>query len=115
MADLQTESLNKKELDTLYKSRAKEMRIQLTSFALMIFMTFIAFGLVALEFNKYLVGAIIVTLAFIQVILQFFYFMHMKDKGHDFAKLFILVGMYFAIAFIITFVFIVWIGTGGIK
>ncbi|MDK6863407.1 MULTISPECIES: cytochrome C oxidase subunit IV family protein [Nosocomiicoccus] len=115
MANVETESLTRKELDALYKARAKEMRLQLTSFALMIFMTFIAFGLVALDFNKYFVGAIIVTLAFVQVILQFFYFMHMKDKGHDFAKLFILVGMYFAIAFIITFVFIVWIGTGGIQ
>src|SRR5699024_10990024 len=115
MADLQTESLNKKKLDTLYKSRAKEMRIQLTSFAIMIFMKFIAFGLVALEFNKYIDGAIIITLAFIQVILHFFYFMHIKDKEHDYAKIYILVGIFFAITFIITFVFIEWIGTGGIK
>ena len=29
------------------------------------------------------------------VIMQFYYFMHMKDKGHEFAKLFMLVGMFF--------------------
>jgi cytochrome c oxidase subunit IV len=34
----------------------------------------------------------------------------MKDKGHEFAKLFMIVGMFFAIAFCVTFIYIVWIG-----
>lgn len=110
MVHEEMEQLTERQLKYLRMERTKEMRIQMISFSLMIFLTFISFALVALDLNKNFIVPIVIFLAFVQVALQFYYFMHMKDKGHDFAKLLILVGLYFAIAFIVTFIMIVWIG-----
>ena len=110
MADLQERPMTETQLRNLRRQRTKEMRLQLTGFSFMIFLTFIAFGMVALEFDPTFIMGSVMLFAFIQVVLQFYYFMHMKDKGHDFAKLFMIVGMYFAIAFCVTFIYIVWIG-----
>ncbi|MBF0752772.1 MULTISPECIES: cytochrome C oxidase subunit IV family protein [Jeotgalicoccus] len=110
MADLQEKPMTETQLRNLRRQRTKEMRLQLTGFSFMIFLTFIAFGMVALEFDPTFIMGSVMLFAFIQVVLQFYYFMHMKDKGHDFAKLFMIVGMYFAIAFCVTFIYIVWIG-----
>ena len=77
----------------------------------LIFFTFIAFGMVAMDLDASFVIPVVIGLAFIQVVLQFFYFMHMKDKGHEFAKLFMMTGMFFALAFVVTFMYIVWIGS----
>ena|SRR5690625_5037317 len=110
MAELETRSLTEIQLKSLRRQRTKEMRLQMSGFALMIFLTFMAFGMVALDFDPTFIMGAVMLFAFIQVILQFYYFMHMKDNGHDFAKLFMLVGMFFAIAFCVTFIYIVWIG-----
>lgn len=94
-----------------YKARrTKNMRMQVTVFGLMIFFTLIAFMLVAGGVAKAFVIPIILLLAALQVILQFYYFMHMKDSGHDIPKFFILMGVYFGLAFIIMGVYIVWLG-----
>ena len=111
MAELEAKTMTETQLRNLRRQRTKEMRLQLTGFGLMIFLTFMAFGMVALDFNATFILGIVMLFAFIQVILQFYYFMHMKDDGHDFAKLFMVVGMYFAIAFCVTFIYIVWIGS----
>lgn len=110
MADVNTEPVSKKKLAYIRRERTKEMRYQLVSFGLMIFMTFIAFGLASMDFAAEYVMPIVMLFAFMQVILQFYYFMHVKDKGHGFVKLFMIVGFYFAIAFCVTFIYIVWIG-----
>lgn len=110
MAELEARSMTETQLRNLRRQRTKEMRLQLTGFSFMIFLTFMAFGMVALEFDPTFIMGIVILFAFIQVALQFYYFMHMKDKGHDFAKLFMVVGLYFAIAFCVTFIYIVWIG-----
>ena len=110
MAELEAKSMTNLQLRNLRRQRTKEMRLQLTGFSFMIFLTFLAFGMVALDFDPTFIMGIVMMFAFIQVILQFYYFMHMKDKGHDFAKLFILVGLFFAISFCLTFIYIVWIG-----
>ena len=110
MAELEARSMTETQLRNLRRQRTKEMRLQLTGFSFMIFLTFLAFGMVALDFDPTFIMGIVMMFAFIQVILQFYYFMHMKDKGHDFAKLFILVGLFFAISFCLTFIYIVWIG-----
>ncbi len=110
MAELEAKSMTETQLRNLRRQRTKEMRLQLTGFSFMIFLTFMAFGMVALDFDPTFIMGIVMMFAFIQVILQFYYFMHMKDKGHDFAKLFMIVGMFFAIAFCVTFIYIVWIG-----
>jgi|SRR5690625_1330200 len=111
MAELNQEPMTKAQLEYLRRQRTREMRQQLVSFGLMIFLTFIAFGLAGMEvIPAQFTIPIVLGFAFIQVILQFYYFMHMKDRGHQFAKLFMMTGLYFAIAFCVTFVYIVWIG-----
>ena len=110
MSESSNEVMSDVKLRHVRRQRTKEMRMQLTSFGLMIFLTFTAFGMVALDFNATFITGAVLLFAFIQVVLQFYYFMHMRDKGHDFAKLFMIVGMYFAIAFCVTFIYIVWIG-----
>ena len=111
MAEIKQEPMSKKKLEYVRRERAKEMRQQVISFGLMIFFTFIAFGMVAMDLDASFVIPVVIGLAFIQVVLQFFYFMHMKDKGHEFAKLFMMTGMFFALAFVVTFMYIVWIGS----
>ncbi|MCK1977274.1 cytochrome C oxidase subunit IV family protein [Jeotgalicoccus huakuii] len=110
MAELNNKPMSDIKLRNIRRQRTKEMRLQLTGFAFMIFLTFMAFGMVALDFNATFITGSVILFAFIQVILQFYYFMHIKDEGHEFVKLFMIVGMYFAIAFCVTFIFIVWIG-----
>lgn len=110
MAEVKVETLSKEKLDYIRRERTREMRQQLVSFGLMIFMTFIAFGLAALDFSASFILPIIIVLAFMQVILQFYYFMHVKDKGHEYIKLMMLSGFFFALSFIVVFIYIVWIG-----
>ncbi|MCG1008619.1 cytochrome C oxidase subunit IV family protein [Salinicoccus sp. ID82-1] len=110
MAEIKQEPMSKKKLDYVRRERTREMRQQIISFSLMIFLTFVAFGLVAMDVSPQFVIPIVIGMAFIQVILQFYYFMHMKDKGHEFAKLFIMTGIFFALSFVVTFIYIVWIG-----
>ncbi|MFC3419798.1 cytochrome C oxidase subunit IV family protein [Salinicoccus hispanicus] len=110
MAEIKQEPMTKKKLDYVRRERTREMRQQVISFSLMIFLTFTAFGLVAMDIDSQFVIPIVIGMAFIQVILQFFYFMHMKDKGHEFAKLFMLTGIFLALSFVVTFIYIVWIG-----
>src|SRR5690625_2213029 len=61
----------------------EEMQRQLISFALMIFFTIIAFALVvAGNISKVYVLPILFLMAIVQAGFQFYYFMHLKDKGH---------------------------------
>ena len=57
------------------KKSKEEMQKQLISFGMMILFTIVAFGLVASES--------IGRMAIIQAGFQFYYFMHLKDKGHE--------------------------------
>ena len=111
MAEIKQEPISQKKLAYIRRERTKEMRQQMVSFGLMIFLTFVAFGLVTINLDASFVIPIVVAMAFLQVILQFYYFMHMKDKGHEYIKLMILTGMFFALAFVTTFIYIVWIGS----
>lgn len=91
------------------RKRAAEMRSHLSSFAMMIFLTLIAFTAVAAGYSGYLVVPIILLLAAIQVALQLYYFMHMKEKGHGMAAFFIYGGVLIAMITVLTFLTIVWI------
>ncbi|GGH99745.1 MULTISPECIES: cytochrome C oxidase subunit IV family protein [Mammaliicoccus] len=95
-----------------YKKRksTKEMRMQVTNFSIMIFVTFIAFALVAAELPKEFVIPVILGLAVLQVVLQFYYFMHMKAEKHGVPKLFMITGIFFGLSFVVTFIYIVWLG-----
>lgn len=72
----------------------RERRIQVTSFAFMIFLTILAFIAVATE--TIAVGfavPFILLLAVIQFFLQMYYFMHLKDKDHGWPNAFIISGV----------------------
>lgn len=59
-----------------------EMKRQVISFVMMIVFTIVAFIAVASGAAAMFVIPLIFLLAVIQAAFQFFYFMHMKDKGH---------------------------------
>ncbi|KIL44760.1 cytochrome c oxidase subunit IVB [Jeotgalibacillus soli] len=86
----------------------QEMRAHVTSFAMMIFLTLIAFIMVMSGFDKYYVFPVLLLLAGIQVVLQLYYFMHMSHKGHGAVALFLYSGALVALIVIITFMTIVW-------
>jgi cytochrome c oxidase subunit 4 len=72
------------------------MRNQVLIFIVMILFTAISFVAVTVM-SSHSVGLIIILLAIIQVVFQLYYFMHMKDKGHKFASLTILSGVFVAL------------------
>lgn len=96
------------EFEFIKRKRANEMRGQLTSFAMMIFLTLIAFTLVAADFSNYLIVPIILLLAAVQVVLQLYNFMHMSNKGHGMMAFFMFSGIFVAFTIVLTMVTIVW-------
>ncbi|WP_404452477.1 cytochrome c oxidase subunit IVB [Virgibacillus necropolis] len=80
-----TENTSSKKIDTFQKRKNKEeMKTQLITFALMIVFTLVAFGIVAGDIMpKMFVIPIILLLAIVQVAFQLYYFMHMKNAGHE--------------------------------
>ncbi|HSJ37216.1 MAG TPA: cytochrome c oxidase subunit IVB [Planococcus sp. (in: firmicutes)] len=96
------------EHEFLKKKRSAEMRQHLTSFAIMIFLTLIAFTMVAADFSNYLIVPIILLLAAIQVVLQLYHFMHMSNKGHGTIAFFMFCGMFVAFITVLALVTIVW-------
>ncbi|CDQ40236.1 MULTISPECIES: cytochrome c oxidase subunit IVB [Virgibacillus] len=86
-----------------------EMKKQLISFALMIGFTIIAFAIVAAEvMDKMFAVPLLLVLAVVQVAFQFYYFMHMKDRGHEFPAMMIYGGVWAAVLTIAALVAIVW-------
>ncbi|WP_409305300.1 cytochrome c oxidase subunit IVB [Peribacillus sp. SCS-155] len=111
MANDQTNSANPN-VNLKYRRRknAEEMRHQVVSFSLMIFLTLIAFLAVAVEdFQHWFTVPFILLLAVVQVIFQLYYFMHMKHKGHDTIALFLYSGALVGAITILTFVTITWL------
>jgi cytochrome c oxidase subunit IV len=91
------------------KKSAEEMRYQIVSFAMMIFLTLIAFAAVGLKgFTASFTKPVILLLAVVQVIFQLYYFMHMKHKGHEAPSLFLFSGLLVGLLTILTFLTIVW-------
>lgn len=110
MANTQTNSGNPRvDLEYRRKKNAEEMRHQVVSFALMIFLTLIAFGTVAIKgFTSWFTIPFIILLAFIQVIFQLYYFMHMKHKGHEAPTMFLYTGLAFGLIMVLAFMTIIW-------
>jgi cytochrome c oxidase subunit 4 len=106
--DVQNQMRTKTEFEYSRRKAANEMRGQVTTFALMIFLTLIAFSAVYADFSPNLVVPIILLLAVIQVVMQLYYFMHMSHKGHENAKLFLFSGVTVAFITVLTFLTIVW-------
>jgi cytochrome c oxidase subunit IV len=90
------------------KKGREEMRMQVITFALMIFLTLVAFFAVEFGFPASFVVPFILLLAVIQVIFQFYYFMHAKHKGHEFPMGFMYSAIFTALVMILALVTIVW-------
>ncbi len=102
--------LSKEALKYRRKKNAEDMKMQVITFIMMIFLTFIAFFAVDYEgFSKWFVLPFILLLAVIQVIFQLYYFMHMNQKGHGMIAGFLYTGLLIGVTTILTFVLIVWI------
>jgi cytochrome c oxidase subunit 4 len=79
------------------------------AFAISIALTLLAFIAVAnASLNPTFTLMFIVVMAIVQVIVQMAFWMHMKDRGHLFPILGILLGCLFVFTFIIMAVFWVW-------
>ncbi|KUP07438.1 cytochrome B6 [Bacillus coahuilensis m2-6] len=98
-------------VDYEYRRRknAQDMRMQVVTFALMIFLTLVAFIAVAGGFSEWFIFPFILLLAVIQVIFQLYYFMHMSHKGHEAPALFLYSGAFVAFLTVLAFITIVWI------
>ena len=105
-----TDNTSTNKVDSFRRQKAKEeMKKQLISFALMIGFTLIAFGIVASEaMDKMFVVPILLILAIVQVGFQFYYFMHLKDKGHEMPSTMIYGGVWAALLTVVTLVVITW-------
>ncbi|MGN4928761.1 cytochrome c oxidase subunit IVB [Bacillus cereus group sp. MYBK14-1] len=104
---------NNPKVDLVYRKRksAEEMRHQVITFALMIFLTLVAFVAVAhpKTFSPIFSVPFILLLAVVQVIFQLYYFMHMSHKGHEAASFFLYSGLLIGLITILAFMTIVWI------
>ncbi|WP_251549032.1 cytochrome c oxidase subunit IVB [Neobacillus muris] len=109
MANQQTNSGNPR-VDLEYRRRksAEEMRYQVVSFSLMIFLTLVAFAAVAMKGSAWFTVPFIILLAFVQVVFQLYYFMHMSHKGHEAPSLFLYSGLFVGLITVLTFMTIVW-------
>jgi cytochrome c oxidase subunit 4 len=91
------------------KKNAEDMKHQVISFALMIFLTLIAFFAVGYDkFSPWFSVPFIVLLAAVQVVFQLYYFMHMSHKGHELPALFLYGGVFVAFLTIWAFMTVVW-------
>lgn len=110
MANTQLNSGNPRvDIEYRKKKNAEEMRHQVVSFSLMIFLTLIAFAAVAVKgFTSWFTVPFILLLAVVQVVFQLYYFMHMKHKGHEAPSLFLYSGLLVGLVTILAFVTIIW-------
>ena len=106
--DVHTHVRSQTEYEYKRRRSANEMRGHVTTFAIMIFLTLIAFAMVYSGFSAYFVVPIILLLAAVQVVLQLYYFMHMSHKGHEAAQLFLYSGVIVAFITVLTMLTAVW-------
>lgn len=91
------------------KKNAEDMKHQVITFAMMIFLTIVAFIAVGYDgIGEWFKIPFIITLAVIQVIFQLYYFMHMSHKGHETPALFLFSGVGVAALTVLAFVTIIW-------
>jgi|SRR5690625_1519484 len=96
MTDKVDAKVEQQEMFERQKSK-EEMQKQLISFGLMILFTLVAFGLViAGDIGRAYIVPVLFVMALVQAGFQFYYFMHLKDKGHAFPALLIYGGVWAA-------------------
>ncbi|SDC33989.1 cytochrome C oxidase subunit IV family protein [Shouchella lonarensis] len=97
MADEHLSTPFEKSAMTAAEKRAmkKEIKHQMIMFVLMLFLTVLAFAAVAADVvpHSFAVPFILI-LAFVQLLLQLLFFMHMKDKDHTWATVFMVTGIF---------------------
>jgi cytochrome c oxidase subunit IV len=110
MANQQPSSGNARvDIEYRIKKSKEEMKYQVVSFTLMIFLTLVAFAAVGIEgFSSWFTVPFIVLLALVQVIFQLYYFMHMSHKGHEAPSLFLYSGVLIGAITVLTFMTIIW-------
>ena len=89
------------------------MRKQVVNFAIMIFLTFIAFAAVLADFAPSFIAPIILLLAGVQVVLQLYAFMHLEDRSTHMVgviEFFVRSGALLAFTFFVAFTTIIWWG-----
>jgi cytochrome c oxidase subunit IV len=97
------------DLEYRRKKNAEEMKYQIVSFSMMIFLTLIAFAAVAIKgFTASFTVPFIILLAVVQVIFQLYYFMHMSHKGHEAPQLFLFSGLLVGLITILAISTTVW-------
>ena len=90
---------------------AKKMRKQVTQFAIMILLTFVAFAAVIADFASNFIKPVILLLAGIQVVQQLYAFMHLEEKEAPHTgviQFFIWGGGFIAFTFFVAFLTIIW-------
>ena len=90
---------------------AKKMRKQVTQFAIMILLTFVAFAAVIADFASNFIKPVILLLAGIQVVQQLYAFMHLEEKEaphNGVIQFFIWGAGFIAFTFFVAFLTIVW-------
>ena len=114
MAEIEIYKKSPGEFDLGQRRGRRAMRSQVIMFSLMIFLTLTSFTIVmasnaeVIGFSKYYVIPVILLFAAVQVGLQLYYFMHMQEKGHGIAAMFMFSGALVAFLIVLTFVTIVW-------
>jgi cytochrome c oxidase subunit IV len=110
MANHQPNSGNPRvDIEYRRKKNKEEMRHQVTSFSLMIFLTLIAFFAVGYQdYSAWFIVPFILLLAVVQVVFQLYYFMHMSHKGHEAPSLFLYSGVVVGLVTVLAFQTIVW-------
>ncbi|MGE7621963.1 cytochrome C oxidase subunit IV family protein [Viridibacillus sp. NPDC096237] len=106
--DVEARTRSQHEYEYARKRANQGMRNQVTVFAIMIFLTFIAFAAVQAGMSAYLVAPLILLFAAVQVALQLYYFMHWSEKGHGMAQFFMYSAAFIAFTMILAFVTIIW-------
>ncbi|WP_042145058.1 cytochrome c oxidase subunit IVB [Paucisalibacillus sp. EB02] len=100
---------NTKSSEFQRQQNKEEMKKQLITFATMIIFTIFAFLIVGSGMmSKMLAIPLLLVLALIQVAFQFYYFMHMKDKGHEMVSVMIYGGVWAAILTIAALNLVIW-------
>lgn len=97
------------DLEYRRKKNTEEMKYQITSFSMMIFLTFISFAAVGIKgVTASFTVPFILLLAVVQVVFQLYYFMHMNKKGHEAPTLFLYSGLFVGLSVVLTFSTVVW-------
>lgn len=101
---------NADKINSYQKQKNKEeMKQQVISFASMIGFTLIAFLIVGAELMEPVFAIpLLLILAVVQVGFQFYYFMHLKDKGHEVPALLIYAGVFVTFLIALCMTTIIW-------